>query len=412
MIVLQEWRPQRVTGLDRAVVDALLDHENRPVEVTPERGNAWTLRATSKVGVIRVGDVDLRIQPKVGIENMLRLMDEEVAGERWFDDHTDAAVDDDLLVATIRRFAHHVSAALNQGLRRDYRSHEDHLVSPRGRIDFPAQFARPLVTPLACRFDEYTADIELNRLLRHALLRSLAVSGLPVVTRRELMRAAGAFDDTHGPPPGPHWFPSWKPNRLERHWVRAARLADVILRQLSSGTDVGAGRTQTFLIDMNVLFEQYVTRKLGERLPSPFVLRAQHEDRLDVQGRVVIKPDIVIFRDNQPVLALDCKYKLSDGRARHEDYYQALAYATALNLDDAALIYHADDDVQVREPVVVRHRGVRLHTWPVDLRRGRAEVDAELDRMAQRSLVLALCRRLSSHVRSSDANTMVPWKVM
>ena len=63
----------------------------------------------------------------------------------------------------------------------------------------------------------------------------------------------------------------------------------------------------------------------------------------------------------------DVKYKLTGGGlARTEDYYQLLAYTTAMRLPQGLLIYCRADDAPERVITVVGG-GQRLHTHPVDL---------------------------------------------
>ena len=93
-------------------------------------------------------------------------------------------------------FAHSVDRATMRGVLRGYRHTEERLLSPRGRIDIVEQIRRPgLVSPIACRFDEYTSDVFANRALVAAVDRLLRVPGLPPRVRTSLGRLLQRFDD-------------------------------------------------------------------------------------------------------------------------------------------------------------------------------------------------------------------------
>jgi 5-methylcytosine-specific restriction endonuclease McrBC regulatory subunit McrC len=77
----------------------------------------------------------------------------------------------DLLRAVAWVFEAEVRRALSQGIARGYQSREETLAALRGRVDVAAQLrsqqGRPL--PLACRFEEYTEDVTLNRVVKAAI---------------------------------------------------------------------------------------------------------------------------------------------------------------------------------------------------------------------------------------------------
>ena len=65
--------------------------------------------------------------------------------------------------------------------RRSYTEVGERLAGIRGRIDLPAQ--RRLVglpLPTECRFDDYSADVPLNRILRSAAVRLLRLPGVTI----------------------------------------------------------------------------------------------------------------------------------------------------------------------------------------------------------------------------------------
>ena len=85
---------------------------------------------------------------------------------------------------------------------------------------------------------------------------------------------------------------------------------------------------------------------------------------LDLDAQVIVKPDVVAYRENLPCLALDAKYKRDDPNT---DVYQVLAYCHALGIPRAILAYPTSEGV-----AAVRHRirptgGVEVVSLPLDL---------------------------------------------
>ena len=108
---------------------------------------------------------------------------------------------------------------------------------------------------------------------------------------------------------------------------------------------VGETQASSFMLDMNALFERFVTERLQRALqgtprreePAPRPARRRghrgHPARPGVPSRTALARFVA-----------DIKYKLTDETAagRHPDYYQLLAYTTALDLPEGVLIYCLD----------------------------------------------------------------------
>ena len=83
-----------------------------------------------------------------------------------------------------------------------------------------------------------------------------------------------------------------------------------------------------------------------------------------------IRPDLRFRhpRSGSVTYVGDIKYKLTaDATARSADYYQLLAYTTALNLPEGVLIYCQADGGEPAGEVTVRHAGKKLHVRALDL---------------------------------------------
>lgn len=156
----------------------------------------WRLKASSHVGTIVTPDVRVLIRPKVSIVNLFYLLEADgqplAVDEAIFEYQRTS----DLIPSFAMFFARHLDTALGKGVPRSYVELEQRTMGVRGRISLSAQRRRAgLALPLECRFDEYTADIPLNRILRAATVRLLCLPGVAVATRGRLRRHAGGLDE-------------------------------------------------------------------------------------------------------------------------------------------------------------------------------------------------------------------------
>ncbi len=368
---LTEHLPFEVELPDRVVTE-LADRYSKQIDVrfggAPGR---WKLVANSFVGTIRVDEHQFLIKPKVPLENLLALMDIEVSSEAWQRKVVGLAVDPDLLAVMSRLFCVACENTTRRGVRRSYVEQHERLVSPRGRIDLREIVQTPgTLSPVPCVFDEHTANNRLNQILRAALQRARRVPALGASWQRRLLGQLAELEDVDDVRSNDwSWVKRWEPAPMEQHYAIAVRLAHMLLTGSSVKSKFGDSEANTFLLNMNSLFEAWVGRRLSEYYSEHDVTEQDKLD-LDIDGQVKLKPDLVVRdRSNRVVAVADVKYKklAPDGDGRNPDYYQALAYATAFDLDEAWLIYARLPTDTSTKNVVVRNVGVSLLTFGIDL---------------------------------------------
>lgn len=339
----------RLTDADRRLLaDGALDGRLRVRELA---GDRLEVTAGPYVGVVRLDGCELRILPKYlgGELDILRMLDYAWGGSgaalplaQEFSGGTPHLRDLVALMVT-----EHAERLLRHGVRSDYVTHEDDLPVVRGRLLADRQLLRHhgRVDRLACRFDEHDADILDNRLCAHAVERAARTAHSPEV-RSRARRAAARFV---GYAPGALGDLRAAVSRLSYHRQNAHyRPAHLWARLLLSGGGIqdlftaGPLTSRAFLVDMNQLFEAFVTRLLTEGAVAAG-MRADAQSR---QRRVLfdeetggpyseVRPDVLISgtRDGGSFrLPVDVKYKLYDQRKLStQDLYQAFLYAHALS---------------------------------------------------------------------------------
>jgi len=368
LITLPEYGSIEVDLPPAVVTEIVSDYKDRlECRFTGTHGR-WALTAKEYVGTVRIGECSLVIKPKMGLRNLLGLMDVEIPSETWRQEVVALDNNDDLLVVMARLFCVACEDATRRGLRRSYVARQERLVSPRGRLDLTEMLRRPgIESPIACRFDEHTADMPINQLLRAALGRARRVAGIGPRWQRRLLGQLAEFDEVADVFQDWSWAVRWQPAPMERHYETAVRLGYLLLSQASLRSRHGATAANAFLLDMNHLFEAWVGRRLQE-ICVGYDVEEQASISLDIGGQVNMRPDLVLHRNAQVVAVADVKYKhLSSGTGRTPDYYQALAYATAYSLPDAWLIYARYPGDTASHQVQVRGSGIRLHTVGIDM---------------------------------------------
>jgi 5-methylcytosine-specific restriction enzyme subunit McrC len=261
---------------------------------------------------------------------------------------------------------------------------EDNLGTIRGRIVIGEDIRRNYVQRhrTFCRFTEFTWDVPENRIIRQT---AFVVSQM--VRRQDLRRRLGELDHLLGeldPAPLPlSVFDRFTYHRLNDDYEPIHRLCRLFLEGASVSEQFGEVGFRAFLLDMNALFEQFVTVSLEERLRPPFTLHAQFPWWLDDDQRVRIKPDLVFKWHGLPSLPADCKYKrLSEGQFKHHELYQMLSYCTALDLTRGALIYPRHES-ELSGEVVIRNSEIQIRFFDVDLGVSHGELPAVMDQLAE-----------------------------
>lgn len=377
---LDEHGPAVVVELDSDAGELL--RSSGLVDAERLTGGWWQVAAQSNVGVARVGDVVLRIRPKVSIDRILFLLG-YAKDPGWRSDEVTMDERADLLPALAEAFAGLAERAVEQGLLQGYVEVEDALTVVRGRLREGDQLRQRfgVALPVLVRYDDHSVDIAENRLLRGAVDVLL---GLPEVAPPVRMRLRGLrlllADVSPVSRALPH--PKWRPTRLNARYHVALRLAELIIDANAVDHPSGDVRISGFIVNMNKVFEDFVTAALSASLARiGGHCRAQDSHYLDDGMRVRMKPDLVWYRAGEPAAVIDAKYKAEKPTGYPDaDLYQLLAYCTALGLTDGHLIYAKGNEVAVTH--VVRNAGVTIHAHALDLAQAPGSLLGQVESLA------------------------------
>ena len=395
-INLKEHERSNVISLTREELDTLLslrkeeeDDSGRLLTVEPSRDSAssYTLIPGSTVGAMEVDNLSLLIEPKIGIPQLLSLACYTMGlfqsrEQQPFNFEEEDALPDTLALALTSA----ANRAFARGLLHGYRTEEETLYTVRGRIRFDDQLRRRFKMPLPVevRYDEFTDDILPNQLVKAAAYRLGAMHLRSAEAKRRLGRVAGMLDNVSLSEFTANNVPEIKFDRLNEHYRHVVGLSRLILRHRAFEAGRGEVRANGFLIDMNKLFQEFVTRALREALNVPDrVFGEKWIPSLDQGGKVRLRPDLTWWVGGDCRFVGDAKYKraISD-QVPNADIYQLLAYATALNLPGGMLIY-AKGEAEVANHRV-RYSGKTLEVRALDLSLPMDEILKQVDAIAGR----------------------------
>ena len=386
---LQEYQESGPLSLSHYELEALLrEAKTLNLSITPAAtsGGEYVLKPGSTVGAVEIGDLSILIRPKIGIPALLSLACYAIGRVKFqteeFDFPEENALHDVLALALGRA----ARMAFARGLLHGYRTEEEAIYTVRGRIRFDEQIRRRfgIALPVEVRYDEFTDDILANRLVKAATYRLGHMGLRSPKARNDLGWIAGVLDNV-----SPVEFPAGdvpevRFDRLNEHYRGVVALSRLILRHSEFQANRGAVRASGFLVDMNKVFQDFVTVALREALGvSERTFGESGIPPLDEGARVHLRPDLVWRDGSSCVFVGDAKYKNITGKAVPEsDIYQMLAYVTALDLPGGMLVY-AKGEAENRV-YRVRHTGKRLEITALDLSGALGEILADVGRLAGR----------------------------
>ena len=384
-IDLQEYTRSEPVKLSVAQRDSLTRIERSlTVEPAPGAEDEYYLTPGSVIGAFESGGLSVSIRPKLAIDRVLFLAAYAMGAFKLREmDRFDYADARTLVEAMALALAAAARRAFAGGLIHGYRTVEEAAHTVRGRIRIDEQIRRRfgVPVPIEVRYDEFTDDVTANRLVKAAAAR-LGRLRLSLKRSRE----------------GLHWIAARLENVSLVEFPATAvpevvALARLVLRHGSFEAARGGVRAQGFLIDMNQVFQDFVTQALREALRLPaHVFRSDTAIKptfLDEAERIRLKPDLSWWESGTCIFVGDAKYKrIVDDRVPNADLYQLLAYATALDLPGGLLIYAEGETAPATH--MVRYAGKRLEVAALDLSGSPAQLLARIDVLSEQVRALRL----------------------
>ena len=346
-IDLREYEASEPEALDVEQRDALASSVPS-LGIIPAAGaeGRYLLKPGAVVGAFEVGGLSVSVRPKVGIRMLIFLACYSTGAfklrERERHHFEDAETLPDAMALSIAVAAR---KAFERGLLPGYLTEEESLHTVRGRIRINDQIRRRfgVPVPVEVRYDDFTEDIVANQLVKAAAWRLGRMRLRSPKARDGLREVAARLGNVSLVEFSPHDVPEVRFDRLNERYREVVTLSRLVLLRRLFESGRGTVAAPGFHMDMNVVFQRFVTRALREALGvSDRTLRSDSglpDIRLDEEKRIRLKPDLSWWDGARCTFVGDAKYKRIESNVPNADLYQLLAYATALDLPGGLLIY-------------------------------------------------------------------------
>ena len=347
------------------------------------------LETASHVGRIAIGDLQITIHPKIKLLPLLRLM-QYAYGLRQLDLFSAVTFDTEALTfqdLLINQLALEVSDLLSHGLQRHYAQKNEMLVSPQGRISFQhmANQGGVFQASLPCTHYLRVEDCLINQVV----LQGVRL-GIQLAHDERLRLKLQHLEHFHFSGISSIKL-NWsllnrarrEMNRLTTAYLSAITLIEILFAATGISMDEHQQtlRLPGFLFDMNMFFQNLLSRFLKEHLPE-YEVRDQFElDTVMIyvnnprrRQALKLRPDYVIQHRGKTVAILDAKYRdlWQDPLPSHM-LYQLVMYAMSQDVCNSATILYPTTIPGVEDVTIEIHipshqkRHVSVILRPVDL---------------------------------------------
>jgi 5-methylcytosine-specific restriction enzyme subunit McrC len=334
--------------LAAADVEYLLAEHSTHVTLAPTgRRGRYRLTPAGHVGTILCPTCRLVIRPKIAIQNLFYLLD--LAGPLpAVEDLATVAPGAEGLTFLASRLAQLLAERAAAGLHHAYAERTDQGPYLQGRLDLPAHLSDPggRKDQLHSRFEEFTADVPCNQVPKATAELVLRSPLLGQAVAAALRKSLDAYAAVQSIALGPQSFDAALTDRLTMAYRPLLDLCRLLAEGLEPTKTAGLTLCPAFLLDMDQVFEGYVTRGLAatcvgseswDFVAQPLLVASQP---CSGQPDLQLRPDFTVAWGGRLVLVGDVKWKvLAKTPLLTADVYQVLAYCTALGVHRGVLVY-------------------------------------------------------------------------
>ena len=339
--------------------DYQLDGDNKGIRIhieeaqdyDPEHQGKTKVIVKNAVGNIKIGDKPFKVIPKIGFEHFLYIYSFNENPEKdWITskDQTKSSKGD-VWELLIRSFLNETEKIISKGLKKGYKEVREEIKYIKGNVNL-LQTTRNLMRGnilIDTNYEEFTEDININRILKAAALRisqveSYETSGqfeeyFKQKSKKIILNLTNVDDlqplDTY-----------YTIDRNNKYYEKALQAAIRILNSTGVSINTGDIEGSCFLMNTPPLIENGMRIILNRYLPENIRcnLRSSVTYKKSKIKNISINPDL-IFGKTLPIAIGDIKYKLhKDGKVSQVDRYQQIYFAHSYDVSQAVLIGFSD----------------------------------------------------------------------
>lgn len=322
--------------------------------VRSNRSDDFFIQNSSYAGIIQLSDKRVQFSTKVKTNLFYLLSFLKSEKDFLYDPDFPIKIKEGVNFFDIlgKLFLNELEEILKKGIIKKYISKSENLKFLRGRINMPEQMKHSISgnPKFSCIYDDLTFDNLENRIILKALNTLINLIRFNEKLRNELLdkeyflRDWISFIDV-----SPDDCDQVEYNRINEGYETIINLSKLILSErYIRSTERGESVGFNFIVNMNKVFEDFITELIKEILNEDnqfanYRAMGQYSlNTLDEEGRLTIRPDLVIIEKNsgKHKLILDTKYKTNDS---NNDYYQLIAYSLAMpDAEECCLVYPSD----------------------------------------------------------------------
>lgn len=330
----------------------------------PQNGVSYgynKLKFINYVGIISVGNLVIEILPKISLT-------EEASKDReilmfMLSKCNKISVDikemlntniikQSLLDILAKIFTQKLLKELQKGMYFEYISREDSLNKIKGKLMITqnAKVNGINKAKVYCKYDEFTENNLFNSILKRAasfISTLVKDNGL----NKELNIIRNMLLDVDDIYILPNTLNTYRLNRKNERFAEAFILAKLILSNTTMDKSTGKEKGFSMLFEMNYLYEEYIGILLKEALEDENTsVKTQEKSKYLLwntktqRNEIALKPDIVIYKNNEPKIIIDTKWKAAsmDNREIYNqgDIYQMYAYITTYTICEKCILLY------------------------------------------------------------------------
>ncbi|WP_171957899.1 5-methylcytosine restriction system specificity protein McrC [Stenotrophomonas maltophilia] len=333
------------------------DEKASVVSVGYRPNGTHLLKFRNVVGVVRLGDLQLHVVPKIPLSHFCHLMGRSEVAPRVDDSPTRVGSSRDLRELVCGWLLAEAERVVRLGLHRDYSEYEEELSEVRGSV-------QPVPTVLAnlsgrvavhCSYSELDEDAAINRLMKASCAAIASDSTIDANQRRRARRLVLAMG-----PVGVLRESDWRfqATRLHARYSRVLPLAKLVLASRGASMEAGNVVGTCFLVPTPGIVESGLRNILANAL-SPIDVRKRGL-RL-TEGGITLNPDLVV--DGGRIVG-DVKYKYFGGDWDRASFNQIVAFASGFEAERGFIVgFRHREDGLVPSPAAIGKIRVRKFAW-------------------------------------------------
>lgn len=373
---IQEYNSSTLTDLLASTENALFDiadnlaihHRSQVIRCSKNRSGDVIITTSSFVGVIDVDDhLTIEIIPKIydsddsaSLQNLFYML--SYSKQLSIPDKTISSLEKyngSFFEILIGMFTEELLDKVQNSAHHEYILEHDNRPYLRGKLIMSNHLKSNglVASKFYTQTDEFTINNTLNQTLKFVSSGLYGLTNEPT-NKKRLRICLALFDDVDSVRVTSAQVAKIHLTRLNKRFENLLMLAKLFLNNQTLVAKSGRHDSWTILIDMNVLFEEFIAEALRRGLkdssysvitqgPQYKFVRNVEDDR----AVFTTKPDISIMFDKTVLKIADTKYKkLAEDDTKYgvsqTDLYQMFAYSRRYKTQDITLIYPKTNDVQ------------------------------------------------------------------